>query len=75
MTELVVIDVEPDWFAFYLDGELYAEGHRYQKEKSYQSLLEEKAGTIDVDSMHLTPDKWRGMEDTLEELYETYDDL
>jgi hypothetical protein len=75
MTELVVVDVEPDWFGFYLDGDLYAEGHRYQKEDSYQSLLEGEDGAMEVTHTHLTPDTWHGMDDTLEGLRETYDDL
>ena len=69
-----VIEVEPDWYMLYLDGDLHSSGHLYEKEDEITGFLKSE-NSYNLTTEWVNPDKWKGDADTLEEAKEMYDDV
>jgi len=65
-----VIDFGDDWAAMYVDGELWREGHKYEKEDWLIELLED--GGVSITDDYYRPGKWKGTPETPEEAEEMY---
>jgi hypothetical protein len=74
MKKLHIINIEPDTYMMFIDGERYDRGDRYMKEDTLIELLE-KDEQFSVTTEHMHFNKWRGAPKTLEEAEEMYDDV
>ena len=74
MAEVLVIDIEPDWFAIFVDGELEAEGHPYQQDGALDKIVNRNSD-VTIERGWFEPDTWQGMPQTLDEAKDLYPNI
>ncbi len=73
MTTLTVVTFEPRTLGVYIDGELHERGESYMEGRILRDIIESDTQIDETETEHAYPDKWEGMPQTLDELYEMYE--
>lgn len=70
---LHIVDVEPDMYIMYVDGEKHSHRHRYEKTDDLINLLENSYSYV-VTQEHINCD-WKGVPQTIEEGIKMYQEF
>lgn len=73
MTTLTVVTFEPQTLGVYIDGELHEAGESYMEGRILRDIIESDREIDETETEHAYPERWEGMPQTLDELYEMYE--
>jgi hypothetical protein len=70
-THIIGILFEPDWYAVYVEGERFTEGHDYDDTRMLTDAVNNSHEACHIETTHTHVDgPWSGTPDTLTELVE-----
>jgi hypothetical protein len=73
MTTLTVVTFEPETIGVYIDGKLHERGETYMEGRILREIIESDINIDNTETIHVYPDRWHGMPETLEQLEDIYE--